>query len=531
MTKSLYTLFACAVLWLAISHGALGQERYALLIGNWAYSKKIGELRNPVNDIQLIKNALIQVGFKEENIDVRANAKQGTITRAVKLFGQKMRAAGPDALGFFYYSGHGAAGKIAETGETLNYITPIDVDEAKGIVEMFASSVAVKDIINILRPGTSFSNLIIVFDACRNEFNMNLRSIDSKTFVAVPFAPPDSLLGFSTDAASPASDAGEGGGPFAKALAQELVRADQYHEQVFYNVKQAVIQTTLNRQRPYYLDQIGKRLYFVEKSRPVDPTEVSDWGDARGANTPEAYRKFIQLYPGSSFAREAMRRELERQEEIDWNVAYSSGRRDDLFEFVSRHSNGRFYDQARDQLDALMKAEEDRDWRSVRNSTSEEEILAFLDKYPNTKRRNEIRDIYARLRQSANETRQQESLEKAEWEEAQRLDNIPAYSRYLGLFGEMAHAQLARQRLAELIELRDWHDARDSKLIGRLQKFLKEHPAGPYAEDARELIASLSGPQQLTEKAETKGISEEFVKEKNVLSSETFSFREGHLEP
>jgi hypothetical protein len=81
----------------------------------------------------------------------------------------------------------------------------------------------------------------------------------------------------------------------------------------------------------------AKRLYFVEKPAPVDLEEISFWSDTRATNSPEAFRNFIRRYPGSSYAREAMRRMLARQEEIDWNLAFSNGQRDDLVEFGRRH--------------------------------------------------------------------------------------------------------------------------------------------------------------------------------------------------
>jgi hypothetical protein len=530
MLRKLSKIFVSIAVCLALSHGALAEERYALLIGNKDYTQRIGKLKNPINDVRFIKEALIRVGFKEGNIEVITNANQSTITRAAKALGYKLRAAGPDAVGFFYYSGHGAAGKIIDSGQTANYIIPVDVEETKGVVEMLASSVPLGDIIKILRESSRVSDLIIVFDACRNELRMNIRAIGSKIFVAEPSVPISSLLGFSTDVSSYASDAGEDGGPFAKALAQELVRTDQHHEQVFFNAQQAVIQATHNQQKPYYINRIEKRLYFIESSGSVNPQESSSWKDTLRTNSPEAFREFIQRYPGSSYAREAMRRMLARQEEIEWNLASSSGQREDLTDYLSRYPNGRFSDIALDQLEAIGRAEEQRDWRSAKSSNSEAKILAFLDRYPNTTRYDEARDIIIGLRQSANKT-PLESEERSAWEEAQRLDSIPAYSKYLTLFE--AHAQQARLRLAELSELRDWQEARDSKLVGRLQKFLMEHPNGPHAEDARELISTLIGPQQVIEFAQspvlvqTKGISEDLFKEKKRVERQNLFFPEG----
>src|SRR5262249_13751046 len=153
-----------------------------------------------------------------------------------------------------YYSGHGAASKVTETGQISNYIIPIDVEDNMGPVEMFVSSVALTNVVTEIRDAARFADLIVVFDACRNELQMSIRAVDSKTFVAEPLPPNpngNTLLGFSTSPSHPAIDTGERAGPFAMALAQELKRADQYHEQVFYNVSQAVMQATQRKQIPY----------------------------------------------------------------------------------------------------------------------------------------------------------------------------------------------------------------------------------------------------------------------------------------
>lgn len=528
-------IFACAVIWMAISHAALGQERYALLIGNKDYSAKIGVLNNPLNDVALVRNALVQAGFKTENIEVVRNANGGVINKARLAFAQKLRAAGPDAFGFFYYSGHGAASRLTETGQTSNYIIPLDVDDTKGALEMFESSVPLNNVVNDLRRAAPFADLIVVFDACRNELQMSIRSIDSKTFVAESLPPNgNTLLGFSTAAASLAIDTGEGGGPFAKALAQELVREDQYHEQVFYNVSQAVMQATNTKQVPYYLDGIKKRLYFVEKPAPVDLQEITLWNETLAVNSAEAYRKFIRQYPDSSRVREATRRMLSRQEEIDWSLAISGGQREDFVTFLSHHPNGPFSDQAADQLAAIEKAEEDRDWRGVKNSHSETEVLAFLEKYPRTARRAEAKELVIRLRQTAGDTTRQKDVEKAAWEQAQRADSIPAYSQYLALFGDADNAPQARQRLTLLTELRDWQVVRESELVGGLQNFIKKYPAGRYAQDARELMASLNAAPPNAESVNltklalrTKGISEELFNQQKRLEQQNLFFPQG----
>jgi hypothetical protein len=44
MAPGLWKILGCAVVWITLSHAALGQERYALLIGNKDYSAKVGAL-------------------------------------------------------------------------------------------------------------------------------------------------------------------------------------------------------------------------------------------------------------------------------------------------------------------------------------------------------------------------------------------------------------------------------------------------------------------------------------------------------
>src|SRR6266851_1622316 len=130
----------CSLAFLGQPNTAWAQERFALLIGNKDYSSKIGRLKNPVIDVGLVRDALIKTGFNPKNIEVVVNANLGALNKARRQFQQRLRAAGDDALGFFYYSGHGAASRLDEKGIASNFIIPIDVDDAKGPFEMFESS-------------------------------------------------------------------------------------------------------------------------------------------------------------------------------------------------------------------------------------------------------------------------------------------------------------------------------------------------------------------------------------------------------
>jgi hypothetical protein len=98
---------AVIVLFIALlpSH-ADAEARIALLIGNEAYASEIGRLANPHNDVALLEQALKGLGFE---VTVARDAGLGALTRAVNAYGRRVQAAGPGAIGFFYYSGHGAS--------------------------------------------------------------------------------------------------------------------------------------------------------------------------------------------------------------------------------------------------------------------------------------------------------------------------------------------------------------------------------------------------------------------------------------
>src|ERR1700680_1926452 len=93
-------------------------NRIALLIGNEGYGGEIGRLANPHNDVALLEQALKGLGFEVVTV---GDAGLGTLYQAINAYARRLQAAGPNTVGFFYYSGHGAA----DAG--TNYLIPVDV--------------------------------------------------------------------------------------------------------------------------------------------------------------------------------------------------------------------------------------------------------------------------------------------------------------------------------------------------------------------------------------------------------------------
>src|SRR5262245_41636838 len=111
------------ILWLLPSalHAQEG-VRLALVIGNQGYSTKVGPLRNPHNDVNLVEASLKQLGFK---VTVLRDASYKAMDIAFKRYVTEVRRAGRNALSFFYYSGHG----VANPETQINYLIPVDVSD------------------------------------------------------------------------------------------------------------------------------------------------------------------------------------------------------------------------------------------------------------------------------------------------------------------------------------------------------------------------------------------------------------------
>jgi len=167
------------LIWLLLVSAAHAQKRVALLIGNQAYSREVGRLANPHNDVALLDRALKSLGFE---VLVEKDAGLGALNRAVNAYTRKLRAAGPDAIGFFYYSGHGAA-----DGGT-NYLIPVDVKTTE-TGELWDQSLRLTTITRQLKTEADNATHFVVFDACRNTLKLTApgsRSlVQSKGFVPV----------------------------------------------------------------------------------------------------------------------------------------------------------------------------------------------------------------------------------------------------------------------------------------------------------------------------------------------------------
>src|SRR5262249_22453266 len=162
MRRSGWVALAVVVVMLAGATSALAEKRIALLIGNQGYSTEIGQLANPHNDVALLERALKGLGFE---VAVERDAGLAALTRAVHAHARRIHAAGPNAVAFFYYSGHGASDGGA------NYLIPVDVQTTE-TGELWDQSLRLTEVTRKLKAEAGNATHFVVFDACRNTLKL-----------------------------------------------------------------------------------------------------------------------------------------------------------------------------------------------------------------------------------------------------------------------------------------------------------------------------------------------------------------------
>ena len=293
-----FRLAACVLLVVLFPSGALAEKRIALVIGNQGYATDVGPLKNPHKDIFIVGAALARVGF--EILAPLRDAARDQILYAVHDLADRLRAAGPDAVGFFYYSGHG----VAVDGD--NFLIPVNVRSTTRR-DLDVGGIKLTEIVAILNENAPQAVHFIVFDACRN----NLGGIrGARGFVPVA-EKPGMLIAFSTAPGATASDDGKDSGPYAAALAAELVEPGLNHSDMFFEVRTRVAASTAQEQIPWTQDGLMRRVHFggeVAKPPLPAPTQArlseaaEAWGAAKDTINIAVLEAFIAGFKDTFFA-------------------------------------------------------------------------------------------------------------------------------------------------------------------------------------------------------------------------------------
>ncbi len=286
------------------------QTRLALVIGNGAYTHA-GRLPNPPGDARLMAAALRPLGFTVTEL---IDADAVSMKRAMLDFSRSLR--GSDAVGLFYYAGHG----LQVNG--YNYLVPVNANVADE-TEVGIEAVSLTELLATMERPKGGVNIVIL-DACRNNpFARSFRS--GQQGLARVDAPTGTFVAYATAPGSVAADGTGSNSPYTKALADSVRRRDLPIEQVFKDVRRAVLAESAGRQVPWDSSSLTGDFFFsgggaAPKSVPpaaATPTpaavddralELALWNEIKDKPSPALLLSFLQQFPRGAFAAAAKSR-------------------------------------------------------------------------------------------------------------------------------------------------------------------------------------------------------------------------------
>lgn len=235
-----------ALIALPVAAAAEGR-RVALVIANSAYAQ-VTPLANPVNDGKLVADALKKAGF---TVDLRDNLDLSHFMHALRDF--RGQADGAD-VALIYYAGHGAQ------AEGQNYLIPTDAEMAAER-DLDAEGVDLERFMTTL--GGARLRIAIV-DACRNNPFRAAQAAAAVTNGLAQVDVDDVLVIFSAAPGQTAADGDGANSPFAQSLARRLPQPGLLIQRLGGVVRDDVIASTANRQRPFISQSItGEPIFLV----------------------------------------------------------------------------------------------------------------------------------------------------------------------------------------------------------------------------------------------------------------------------
>lgn len=229
------------------------EKRLALLIGNSDYIHG-GTLKNPVNDVRAMAEALKLVGFEVLKYE---NLTQKDMKKAIDEFGKRLY--GFD-VGLFYYAGHG----IQSDG--FNYLIPIE-SQLLAYEDVEYDCVRADRILGKMEYASTDVNVLIL-DACRdNPFERKWSRSASGKGLAFMDAPSGSIIAYSTSPGKTAADGSGLNGLYTEALLKYIQKGGLQIEEVFKNVRKEVEQRSSGNQTPWESTSLKGYFFFKRKAQ------------------------------------------------------------------------------------------------------------------------------------------------------------------------------------------------------------------------------------------------------------------------
>jgi len=322
---ALRRLWRVAVMaWVVLAAPALpaaAEQRVALVIGNSAYAS-IPRLANPARDAALMAAALGDVGF---DVVVVRDADRDAMAKAIQEFGRRLRAGGAEAVGLFYFAGHGVQSR------GVNYLIPVQAAVANE-ADLEIEAVSAQWVLSQMAFAGNSLNIVIL-DACRNNpFEGGFRYVAQG--LARMDAPSGALVAYAAAPGQVAADGTGANSPYTAALADTLREPGLRLEDVFKRVRLAVESATGEAQTPWEESSLKGDFYFAGPPAAGGQTagdlDRTFWTSIEDSTNPASFEAYLKQFPEGVFADLArLRLEELRGAATETEVAAAETRRTD----------------------------------------------------------------------------------------------------------------------------------------------------------------------------------------------------------
>lgn len=287
--RCLPSLIGAVLLWtvsgsISVLAGEIGEHRVALIIGNNDY-KYFPTLGNAVRDARAVKQTLLGLGWKEEDIVYRENLSVRDIGETLQAFRSKMRK---DGAALFFYAGHGVQDDKAQ-----NFLIAADA-RIGALSDLPLAAISVSHVVKQLEESNNKIGIVIL-DACRTPIDPAALGVKSSGRSGASSHPrglarievPDNTTNpiyvvYSTQSNRVAEDGPPGGNSiFTSALVRHLPSPGLQAELMFKHVFAEVVERS--GQMPNADGWLRHEFYFAAGSKPRQGEALSNVGAFQGA--------------------------------------------------------------------------------------------------------------------------------------------------------------------------------------------------------------------------------------------------------
>ena len=241
IAKKTCETFVLVLLTLVLAVPAFAQSRIATVIGNSDYEQTGWRLENAANDARLMAQTLENIGFE---VTLATNLDEEQMEDMFADHGQRLAAAGPDAVGLLYFAGHG----VQSQGN--NYLIPVDA-RPQTEQDIWRQAPRLGEALQYIESAGNGVNFILL-DACRNNpLPSASRSAGGGGLAEAPRS-RGLLIAYSTEPGQTAADGANGNSPYTRALADVLPTPGLTVEQALRRVAYRVDTATGSAQTPFF---------------------------------------------------------------------------------------------------------------------------------------------------------------------------------------------------------------------------------------------------------------------------------------